>query len=138
MIELEFYIPLSTDHAWDRLVQTPHIRKWWSNDVTLDTSEGMRFSQTWVDKDNRRHFASGPVTSVEPGHRLQFDYRRDDWPRATRIEFMLSPEKPGSRLYIQHSGWDALPDEKARVKEVDAYARIWKALMENFVKYCAA
>jgi uncharacterized protein YndB with AHSA1/START domain len=137
MIELEFYIPLSPDLAWEKLVQPAHLHEWWGKNVMLETSQKGRFSESWDHLGKAKH-ASGTVTAFEPSRRLQLDYSLHEWPRATRIEILLTPEKQGTRLYIQHSGWDALPEEADRRKYVDEFRKIWQGRMESFAKYCAA
>lgn len=136
MIEYNFYIPLSPDLVWENLVQQEHVAEWWGGNVVLEPAKKGRFSEAWTDEAGTRRDASGMVTAFEPARRLQIDYRSHLWPRATRIEFLLSPEDAGCRFYFQHSGWDALLEEAARKKEVDAYTRKWQELLKKFVAYC--
>lgn len=137
MIELEFYIPVPPEKVWTILTQDAHIRKWWGPEVRLDGMKRGEFTESWASALGTQRRVRGSVTAFEPPTRLQLDYRQDGWPRGTRLEFLLAPEKPGTRLYLQHSGWDMLPDEKGRVTEVDVFTRDWTELMECFVRYCS-
>jgi len=136
MIEREIYIPISPDLVWEKLVHNEHIKKWWNPEVSLEPIKNGSFSEHAVEENGKSFNVSGTVTAFEPARRLQLDYRRHEWPRAMRIEFLLSPEKPGSRLYLQHSGWDVMPDEKQRNANVDFYTKAWAELLKKFEAYC--
>lgn len=137
MIELKTVIPLPPETVWDYLTGDAHVENWWGEGVTLEPFQKGRFIENWTDAAGRGRVTTGMITAFEPPARLQFDFRRDDWERATRVEFLLSPDGKGTKVELQHSGWDVIADEAARKKEVDAHAERWAEILKNFSAYCA-
>jgi uncharacterized protein YndB with AHSA1/START domain len=138
MIEFKFNIPLAPKEVWLRLTQPVHIHIWWDRDVSLEPEKRGRFFRFWTGKDGAKHAVTGRVTAFEPPRRMQLDYRHQEWDNPTRLEFMIDSDgSSGTSLYVQHSGWDAIADETARVREVDTYAKEWQSVMQRFADYCA-
>lgn len=137
MIEIEFNVPLSTGAVWDYLTDNNHIAKWWGPGVTLDPVVGGNFLEPWTDSKGKKHITMGRVTAIEPKKRLQLDWQDPSWVKATRVEFLLSTVHDGTKIYLQHSGWDMF-EGKERQQKVDQHAAGWQKIIESFKKYCAA
>lgn len=138
MIEVEFAIPFAPREAWDLLTDPSHVEKWWGDHVLLDRLVGGKFSEDWTDNDGMPRHTEGVVTALEDAKRLQLNWQDDGWKNPTRVEFMLSQNEQGSRIYLQHSGWENFESEDDRQKYVDEYREGWHALMKKFQEYAAA
>lgn len=137
MIEIEFNVPLSPAAAWDYMTGNSHLAKWWGAGVTLDPVVGGNFLEPWTDDKGKQHITMGRVTAVEPKKRLQLDWQAPGWEKPTRVEILLSPVHDGTKIYLQHSGWDMF-DGKDRQQKVDQHAARWGRIIEKYRKYCAA
>lgn len=60
-------------------------------------------------------FEIGPVTVWEPPHRLVFGWRQAGFPagRSTEVSVRFDPVDNGTRVTVEHFGWDAIPEEHA-------------------------
>ena len=135
MIEVEIDIPVPHEKVWACLTQNEHIHHWWSEGVSLDRKNGGKFSEVWTDLQGQKHETSGIVTALENKIRLQMDWKDKNWPKATRVEFLLSPWQGGTKLTLQHSGWGIF-DDKTRQKIVDDYRAGWLEIMDKLKDYC--
>lgn len=137
MIEVEFSVVLPPRKTWDILTEAQHIEKWWGNNVLLERMRGGKFSEDWTDEDGAPRHTDGIVTALEESKRLQLTWQDDGWHQETRVEFMLSPNENGTRIYLQHSGWEKFDIEADRQRAVDSYREGWDALMKKFQEYAA-
>ncbi|GIG56368.1 ligand-binding SRPBCC domain protein [Longispora fulva] len=73
----------------------------------------------------------GRISAWEPGRRLVFGWRTADWPAGVSTEVAVSFEAAGggTRVVIEHSGWDGLPDGVALHGQ---YAQGWAELLGFF------
>ena len=60
-------------------------------------------------------FEVGPVTVWDPPHRLGFGWRQAGFPAGvwTEVAVRFEPVEGGTRVTVEHLGWDALPQEHA-------------------------
>lgn len=137
MIEVEFTLKLSPPQTWHALTDALHMEKWWGDNVLLEAKPGGKFSEDWTDDDGTPRHSHGTVTAIDVEKRLQLSWQDDGWHHETRVEFLLSPTADGTRVYLQHSGWEKFEDDDARRRAVDSYRDGWHALMKKFQEYAA-
>ena len=60
-------------------------------------------------------FEIGPVTVWDPPHRLVFGWRQEGFPanRSTEVSVRFDAVERGTRVTVEHFGWDAIPQEHA-------------------------
>ncbi len=60
-------------------------------------------------------FEIGPVLEWRPPERLVFGWRQAGFPedRATEVSVRFDPVPTGTKVTVEHRGWDALPQEHA-------------------------
>jgi uncharacterized protein YndB with AHSA1/START domain len=60
-------------------------------------------------------FEIGPVLEWQPPHRLVFGWRQDSFPddRSTEVAVRFDAVDTGTRVTVEHFGWDAIPQEHA-------------------------
>ena len=54
-------------------------------------------------------FDFGRIKAWEPGKRLLLDYLIHDGGHDTEVEVRFEPTEGGTRVVLEHRGWDALP-----------------------------
>jgi uncharacterized protein YndB with AHSA1/START domain len=135
MIVLDAFIPAPRATVWECLTDNEHIRKWWGKGVLLRARSGGEFFEPWTDRLGRKHNTRGTITAYDPRERLQIDWKDESWPAATRVEFLLFSSEGGTKITIQHSGWEIF-DDKTRGAIVNDHRDGWREIIENFTKYC--
>lgn len=135
MIEMDTHITASPVAVWKALTYNEHLAKWWGEGVTIEPFVGGKFNEPWHDNQGHKGIVLGTVTSMDAGERIQLDWRSASWTKSTRVEIMLYDEAGGTRLTLQHSGWDIF-DDKTRKQYVDSHFEAWKTHLENLRKYC--
>jgi uncharacterized protein YndB with AHSA1/START domain len=60
-------------------------------------------------------FEIGPVTVWDPPHLLVFGWRQAGFPtgRATEVSVRSNAVRSGTRVTVEHLGWDAIPQDHA-------------------------
>jgi uncharacterized protein YndB with AHSA1/START domain len=60
-------------------------------------------------------FEIGPVLTWAPPHRLVFGWREESFPpdRTTEVAVTFDEVDTGTRVTVEHFGWDAIPQEHA-------------------------
>jgi uncharacterized protein YndB with AHSA1/START domain len=79
-------------------------------------------------------FEIGRVLVWEPGKRLVFTWRQDDWPAAefTEVEIRFEPAGSGTLVTVEHSGWDRV--SSAAPGTSDGYSHGWQELLGCYAK----
>jgi len=135
MIEIETNIShLPPEKLWNILTEDQHIQKWWGKGVSLETKEYGKFYQPWQDNNGKQHITIGIVTAIDPKKRLQIDWMNPGWPKPTRVDIMLTPVASGTKVFIQHSGWNIF-DTETRNREFDAHRMSWHNLLDKLKTY---
>lgn len=115
-------------HAWNDPARAIGIR--------IEPGVGGRWMEVW-DAETGDGYEIGVVRAWEPGSRLVVSYRHPRLPpeQSTEIEVLFRPVDGGTRVTLEHRGWDRLPP--------DAVAgfltpRAWGALVGWFTDYVAS
>lgn len=135
VIRIEVGLPTSPEQTWNVLTRTQHIRRWWGEYVELDARPDGAFREVWSDGD-REIVTAGEITRFESPVALELSWADDDWPGSTLVAFRLSERDEGTRLVLEHSGWDVHP-ETTRETLVDSHAAGWSNHLERLVEYCS-
>lgn len=103
---------------------TDEIGDWWQpNDLFRFTDrDGTRLAfepdpperLVEIGTDGQR-FEVGPVLAWAPPHRLAFGWRQAGFPddRSTEVAVRFDPVDGGTRVTVEHVGWDAIPRDHA-------------------------
>jgi len=94
---------------------TEEIGKWWplkegfsfggkrAADIFIEGREGGRFFERFADGEE---FDVGVVTTYVPPARIVFTWKAPDWDAATEVEVRFSSEDDGTRVDLEHRGWE--------------------------------
>jgi len=118
---------------------TADIGRWWplkegfsrggerANEIILEGRVGGRFFERYTDGEES---VIGRVTAFEPPARVVFTWRQATWNADTEVEVRFAGEGDGTRVTLEHRGWEALA-EAAR-KSHDSYVRGWETILARF------
>jgi uncharacterized protein YndB with AHSA1/START domain len=107
-IHVAVQLPMPAEKAWALLTEQHHIVNWWGDHVGLQAEAGGKFRETWL-QDGREIITSGEVIFCEPPRALEMSWADGAWPGYTKVAFCLSQHGEGTRLTLDHSGWDVQP-----------------------------
>ncbi len=123
---------------------TDEIGLWWRtgtpywNDrdrgrsVRIEPGVGGRFVEI-QDLETGAGFEVGRVTAWEPGRRLALTWTQVGWPEGvlTDVEVTFAPVAEGTRVRVEHTGFERVPDAETFVSGYDGG---WKELLGWFAE----
>jgi uncharacterized protein YndB with AHSA1/START domain len=118
---------------------TADIGRWWplkegfsngrerADKIFVEGRVGGRFFERYTDGEE---FDVGRVTAFEPPTRLAFTWRQANWSAETTVEVRFSSEGDGTRVTLEHGGWEALAEAGRKVQE--SYGSGWEFILSRF------
>lgn len=116
---------------------TADIGRWWplkegmsfggerAHELFMEGRVGGRFFERYVDGEE---FEIGRVTAFEPPTRVVFTWKQPSWSAATEVEIHFAAESDGTRVTLQHRGWEALGPAAPR----GGYDQGWDFALSRF------
>ena len=118
---------------------TADIGRWWplqegmsfggarAHEIFIEGRVGGRFFERYTDGEE---FSVGRVTAFDPPERVAFTWRQPTWNADTHVEVRFAPEGDGTRVTLEHRGWEAL-DEATR-KVTGSYGEGWDFALSRY------
>ena len=88
---------------------------------------GGRFFERFSDGEE---FEVGKITAWDPPARVVFTWQQPDWDGPTEVEVRFAAEGDGTRVQLEHRGWEAR-GEPARTHR-DRYAGGWDFALSRY------
>jgi uncharacterized protein YndB with AHSA1/START domain len=131
-----FEIFTSEIDSW--YVRGPHS---WKNPeravgIRFEPGVGGRWIEVW-DEATGEGYDFARITAWEPGVRLVLDYLLHDGGHVTEVEIRFEPIESGTRVVLEHRGWDTLPPDVAAAGVANVQQGE-PALLQWFADYVAA
>jgi uncharacterized protein YndB with AHSA1/START domain len=108
--QMAFEVFTSEIHLWYQ----PGPHSWKHPDravgTRLEPGVGGRWLEVW-DAETGEGFEFGRITVWEPGERLVLDFFLHDGGHVTEVEVSFAPVDSGTRVTLEHRGWDRLPPD---------------------------
>ncbi|MFI5317036.1 MAG: SRPBCC domain-containing protein [Myxococcota bacterium] len=118
---------------------TADIGRWWplkegmsfggdrANEIFIEGRVGGRFFERFTDGEE---LAVGRVTAFEPPARVSFTWRPKTWNADTEVEVRFAAEADGTRVTLEHRGWEKLSDA---VRQANVgYDKGWDFALSRF------
>lgn len=111
------------------------IGQWWPRgetfggqlaDLVMERRVGGRF---YVLHDDGSQYEIGRVTAYQPPARVAFSWRAPSWSVDTSVEVRFHPEGSGTRVELEHSGWEQAENVRETRKNYDAG---WAMIMGRY------
>lgn len=136
VIEIDVALVTDVRTSWTLLTEPKHLASWFGSHVSLDASLGGQFVENW-EHEGRVIVTSGVVDELVPHERIAWTWKDDDWPVGTRLRFTLAAYNGGTRLTLNHSGWNAVNTEMSRDVRLE-HESGWRKYMERLADYARA
>ncbi|HZO81767.1 MAG TPA: SRPBCC domain-containing protein [Candidatus Binataceae bacterium] len=109
------------------------ISQWWpagfsgvGSKVFLECEVGGRFYERRTDGSE---YEIGRVTTYRPPSVVAFTWRAPSWDLATRVEIRFIPDAGGTRIELEHSGWE----QDAKTREARGrYHSGWETMLGHY------
>src|SRR5207245_2553679 len=98
----------------------------------IETRVGGRFYERRPDG---AEYEIGRVTSYQPPALLAFSWRAPSWDVTTQVEIRFVADGAGTRVELEHSGWEQT--EKLREAR-KSYDNGWNGVMEHYQTHANA
>jgi uncharacterized protein YndB with AHSA1/START domain len=136
-------VPCGLDRAFD--IFTRDIGTWWKRGTPYwnDSDQGkeLRFEPHVGGRLIEVHdvvtgegFEIGRVLAWEPGKRLVFTWRQDDWDpsESTDVEVRFDPTGTGTLVTVEHGGWEHVPSADPGMSA--GYTQGWAELLGFYAR----
>ena len=132
MVHQVVEVRATPERVWERLTGPDHVGAWWRPGVVLEAVEGGEFAEPWRDLDGIERTTRGRVEAVETGQMLRLSWRDEDWPTPTTVTVRLVRIPRGTRVIVDHSGFERLPNADAMRH---AHAHGWRRHLQALRSY---
>lgn len=118
------------------------IGQWWPKgpsfdgkiaaDMVIEARVGGRFYQVFADGTD---FEIGRVLVYQPPTIVAFTWRAPSWDAATRVEIRFIPDGNGTRVELEHSGWEQTEKVREFRKNYDGG---WDVMLGHYAAHAGA
>jgi uncharacterized protein YndB with AHSA1/START domain len=112
------------------------IGEWWPKgssfngkvliDMIIEGRIGGRFFERYA---GGTEYEIGRVIEYEPPGRVSFTWRAPSWDYATQVQIRFAAEDSGTRVELEHSGWDQA-ENICETKE--SYEQGWDLVLDRY------
>ena len=133
-LSLSIFVPLDPQEAF--LHFTERISTWWPiSTLSVSTSrakecgiEPRAGGEIWETSVDGERFVWGTIRRWDPPGRIIFSWHPGrEASTAQEVEIHFTPEGDGTRVDLEHRGWEALGDESGTIR--DQYANGWRHVL---------
>lgn len=127
----------SVADVWPLLSTAEGVEKWIAHAERFEATPGgaFRFTSRYQGRDV---VEEGRILEMDPGRRiaLAWEWVGEGWEAPTRVEFFLEPEGNATALVVQHSGFEALSEER-RLAGRRNYVAAWREVLADLKRLIA-
>lgn len=119
---------------------TDGMEEWWplkgtnfsyggdrADKIFLEAKLGGRLYERFTDG---QEFEIGRVTACEAPHRIVFSWNNPGWNAPTEVEVRFTPAGNGTRVELEHRGWEAAGKEA--MESAPGWGEGWKFILARF------
>jgi uncharacterized protein YndB with AHSA1/START domain len=130
--EVAFRVFTAEIGAWWPLKQGFSFGRERAKDIFLEPRVGGRFYERFTDG---TEFEVGRVTAYQPPNEIAFTWKDPDWEGATEVEVRFIAEGAGTRIELEHRGWEQGPMME---KQGKGYDDGWDIVLAKYVSRATA
>ena len=129
--EVAFRVFTAEIGAWWPLKQGFSFGRERAKDIFIESLVGGRFYERFTDG---TEFEVGRVTVYEPPNAVRFTWKDPDWEGETEVEVRFIAEGAGTRLELEHRGWERGKKMESQGK---GYADGWNIVLDKYAQRVA-
>jgi uncharacterized protein YndB with AHSA1/START domain len=120
-LEIHFEIEINAPPAkvWAKLATLDGLKDWFGRNLIFEHKVGGRFQMEGELPGEGPYKFTGQVTAIVPESELAFTWKseigeKEPWPDHTLVTFRLFPAANGTRVTLDHTGFQALGETLAK------------------------
>jgi uncharacterized protein YndB with AHSA1/START domain len=120
-LQIHFEIEINAPPAkvWSKLATLDGLKEWFGRNLIFEHKVGGRFQLEGELPGEGPYKFTGQITSILPEKELAFTWKselgeKEPWPAFTLVTFRLFPAAAGTRVTLDHTGFEALGAELAK------------------------
>ena len=139
-IEKEIHIDAPVEVVWELVTQPEQIRQWFADEAEVDLRVGSKGRLAFKGRDSYQL----QVEAVEPPRRFAFRWVRQPGlivrnDNSLLVEFILQPEKGGTRLKVVESGFDAIDwSDEDKERYIEDHSNGWPRILARLHDHAAS
>lgn len=131
---LERILDASTETVWDALTNNSKMKQWYFNLEAFRPEPGFQF-RFYGGKDDRQYLHLCEVMTVEPGKKLSYTWKYQDYPGESLVTFELIAEGDKTRLKLTHEGLETFATDNPDFAR-ESFTKGWEHIVgTSLVKY---
>ncbi|QEH42899.1 SRPBCC domain-containing protein [Chitinophaga sp. XS-30] len=128
---IERTLDAAADTVWQAITNRDQMKEWYFDIAAFQPVVGFEFqfsggseAETYV------HLCR--VTAVEPGRKLAYTWKYQNYPGESEVTFELFPEGNKTRLKLTHTGLETFPANKPDFAK-ESFAAGWTDIIGNLL-----
>ena len=128
-IHFEIEINAPPEKVWSKLATLEGLKEWLGRNLVFEHKVGGRFQMEGELPGEGPYKFTGEITSIIPERELAFTWKSEvgekaPWPASTLVVFRLFPTAAGTRVTLEHTGFQALGEALAK-SGFDGHVQGW-------------
>jgi uncharacterized protein YndB with AHSA1/START domain len=107
---IERILNVSSEKVWKAIADREQMKQWYFDIADFKPELGYEFTFNGGSQD-KTYVHLCKITEVEPGKKLQYSWRYDEYPGISFVTFELFPEGNITRLKLTHEGLETFPTD---------------------------
>ncbi|WP_209593416.1 SRPBCC family protein [Jiella mangrovi] len=120
--------------VWRCLTQPECFKVWWRDNLEFEARPGGRFVEPWVDPSGRERVTRAEVTAFQPPEGFVMVWADEDWEFDTVVSVSLTAIDNGTRVMIEHQGWEKVGEPDRATYLLDHHAG-WQKHLGNLTAF---
>ncbi|MEX6507795.1 SRPBCC domain-containing protein [Jiella sp. M17.18] len=96
--------------VWRCLTAPECFKVWWQEHLSFEPKLGGRFAAPFVDPSGKGRSVTAEVTAYHPPKGFVMVWADEAWDFDTVVSVSLEPTGAGTRVTIEHQGWEGAPE----------------------------
>ena len=135
-VVVEQVFEVTPEVLWNAITQRDQMVEWFFENIPEFRPES-GFETTFVIDTGERQFSHlWKIVDAEPGRRVVYDWRYEEYPGVGKVTFEVLPDEAGSRLRVVNEGLETFPDhvpEFSRESCVGGWQYFIQGNLKNFL-----
>lgn len=128
---IERTLDAPTDTVWQAITDRDQMKEWYFDLAEFKPVVGFEFRfNGGSEEETYVHLCK--VTAVEPGKKLAYTWKYENYPGESEVTFELFPEGDKTRVKLTHTGLETFPDKRDFKRE--SFAAGWTEIIGKLLK----
>ncbi|MBS0029917.1 SRPBCC family protein [Chitinophaga sp. 22321] len=114
--------------VWEAITDNDKMKQWYFQLPAFEPVVGFEFSFE-AGSPEKKYTHLCKITAVEPGKKLSYTWRYENYPGNSEVTWELFPEGSKTRLKLTHTGLDSFPGKQDPAFDVESFTKGWTYIL---------